>query len=217
MERQQFRRVDKMPINTGSMGTVQYFGTTKPGPGVNPLKTGIITHEPKRPFGVAPGIDWMSGEHIKLGDTEDGSEPPPSLASLSDTDLTQDAALVDSDMLVYDSATKKWKGASNPFQVPEDQEDGEDGGDGEDGSATAPSDGDVLVYDSTTKTWVYQPIPAAATQTLVDGDYNPVEIDYTAATGVLRYRVRQFVILAGILRLGDFGAWTTINTAEGCP
>jgi len=207
-----------MPINAGSMGTVQYFGTNKPGPGVKPIRTGSIPAEAKRPFGVKPGIDWMTGKHIKLGNPEDGSEPTVALSELSDTDLSQDATLADGDALTYDSATNKWKATTNPLAVPtEDSGDGTDGGDGSDGAATGPSDGDVLVYDSATNTWVYQPIPAAATQTLVDGDYNPVEIEYSTSTGVLRYRTRPFVISAGILRLGDFGTWTTINTAEGCP
>jgi len=209
-----------MGINAGSMGTVSYFGTNKPGPGVLPIRTGPIPAEAKKPFGVDPGIDWMTGKHIKLGNPEDGSEPTVALSDLSDTDLDQDGALADSDMLVYDAATAKWKGKTWPFPIveePGDGTDGTDGGNGTDGSdesSTTPANGDILVYNSTTSKWEYFSIPRTV---LEDGAYNPVEVEYSTSTGVLRYRTRGFTVLRGFMTLGEFGAWVTIDTAEGCP
>ena len=227
-----------MPINAGSMGTVQYFGTNKPGPGVKPIRTGSIPAEAKRPFGVKPGIDWMTGKHIKLGNPEDGSEPTVALSELSDTDLSQDStednpAPADGDALVYDASTEQWKAVNRLLSTLRDVDVVPEGGDVlvydstdgkwktanlplsilEDGGAT-PADGDVLVYDLTTNVWKPFTIPKT---TLDDGTYDPVETEYSTSTGVLRYRTRQFVVESGFLTLGAFGSWTTIDTAEGCP
>ena len=159
-----------MGINAGSMGTVSYFGTNKPGPGVLPIRTGPIPAEAKKPFGVKTGIDWMTGKHIQLGNPDDGSEPTVALSELRDTDLK--------------------------------------------GDESAPADGDLLVYDATLEKWKNLAVPRTE---LADGAYSPVEVEYSTSTGVLRYRIRDFTVSSGFMVLGDFGIWTTIDTAEGCP
>ena len=42
---------------------VGYYGGTKPGPGVKPLR---VETNPKLPFGKKPALNWWTGKHIAL-------------------------------------------------------------------------------------------------------------------------------------------------------
>jgi hypothetical protein len=45
---------------------IRYFGSTKPGPGVTPIK---VVDKVKNPFGKKNyPINWMTGKHLALGE-----------------------------------------------------------------------------------------------------------------------------------------------------
>jgi len=53
-----------MPIS------VNYFGKTKPGPGVKPVR---VETNPKLPFGKKSPVNWWNGKHIPLRKEEAAS------------------------------------------------------------------------------------------------------------------------------------------------
>jgi hypothetical protein len=59
---------------------IRYFGSTKPGPGVTPIK---VVDKVKNPFGKKNyPINWMTGKHLALGDEDTGNGNGSSSAEL---------------------------------------------------------------------------------------------------------------------------------------
>ena len=50
--------------------TVRYFGSQKPGPGVNPVRVEVDPKTPQ-PFGKKTPVDWMTGKHLPLDRNKD--------------------------------------------------------------------------------------------------------------------------------------------------
>jgi hypothetical protein len=57
--------------------TVKFYGDTKPGPGVKPIR---VVDNPKLPFGKAHPVDWMTGKHLSL---KPGESPSPGNGGLT--------------------------------------------------------------------------------------------------------------------------------------